>query len=73
MKKLLSFFKDLWISSGDDILEFLFWLFNLAWFGYIVSIVYPSDSAVVGKILFTIWSLVLAFVIVAYKSTHMND
>lgn len=73
MKKLISFFKDLWGSSADEILEFLFWLFNLAWFGYIVSIVYTSDSSIIGKIFFVIWSLVIAFVIVTNKSSHMND
>lgn len=65
--------KEWWVSNGDDILEILSWVFTGLWYCYIARIVFTSDSNIVGKIFFLIWSLVLAFIILVHKSSRNKE
>lgn len=72
MKKIRKFFKELWLDK-DELLKALAYLITFGWFAYIVRMVYSSDGGILGKVFFTVWSLVLAILFLAYKSNNDRD
>lgn len=72
MKKLRKFFKELWLER-TEILKALAYVITFGWFTYVVDMVYSSDSGILGKVFFTVWSLVLAFLFLAYKVNNSSD
>ena len=72
MKKLRRFFKELWVERYE-ILKALTYIISGVWYAYIVSVVSTSDSGIMGKIFFFVWSLVLVFLFAIYKSNTHND
>ena len=73
MKKLISFLKDLWETSADDILLVLGLLITLVWFMYIANIVREYDGSVIGKIFFYVWAILLAFIWLVHRSHNKED
>jgi hypothetical protein len=73
MKKLISFFKDLWETSADDILLVLGFIITLGWFMYIANIVREYEGSIIGKIFFYVWSFVLAFLWLIHRGRNKED
>lgn len=72
MKKLRKFLKELRMARYS-ILEILAYVITGGWFAYVVAIISASDSGILGKVFFVVWSLVLVFLFLIYKCNNNKD
>jgi hypothetical protein len=68
MKKLFEFIDFLW---ENEILTALSYLITIGWFAYALGVIMTHGSTL-GKIFFSVWSIVLVFIWLIYKSNTMN-
>jgi hypothetical protein len=70
MKKLIKTLNNL---NDEGVFTALTYIITLFWYGYLTVVVASSDSHILGKIFFFVWSLVLAFVFLAHKYGDKDD
>lgn len=72
MKKFKKFLRELWLQRGE-LLTALAYVITFGWLAYVAEKVYTSDGGLLGKIFFTAWLLVLAFLFLVHKVNNDND
>lgn len=70
MKRFIKILNKLY---DEGVFTALTYIITFLWFGYLVNVVAKSDSHILGKIFFGVWSLVLAFVFLAHKYGGDDD